>query len=229
MTITREEVAAFADGQLAPEREAIAAEAIAADEGLAEQVRQHRALKDKLAAHFSPILSAHLPENLTAAIASASPTVVELAAVRAQRNRAKRRPTWQWIAGPALAASVALAVLLPLSAGREYATGGLAATLEQQLVANQAQNASTRILLSFQDKNGSYCRAFTSKAASGIACRDSEGWRLQHEGDGSSASKSEYRMAENTDALLLERAQQLSVGPALDAKQERAAQQTNWL
>src|SRR3546814_6659225 len=56
MTITPEEIAAFADGQMEGDAKARVAAAVAADPQLARQVEAHRALAARLAGHFAPIL-----------------------------------------------------------------------------------------------------------------------------------------------------------------------------
>jgi anti-sigma factor RsiW len=225
--VTPEELAAFADGELAEARRAQVAAAIAADPALAEQVRAHQALKAKLSAHFAPLLEAPLPDELVAPLRSSQPEgVVDLA-----RARERRRPVprWAWIAGPALAASLVLAVTLdPYGARDGYADAPLSATLDRQLVAAQTADDPVRILLSFRNRTGEYCRAFTSVAESGIACRDTDGWRMQATGSGGPATEGEYQMASSADARLLERAQAMAAGPALDGDAERAAQANGW-
>ena len=227
MTVTREELAAFADGELDPAREAEVAAAVAADPALAAQVEAHRALRARLGAHFAPVFEAPVPDRL-ASLLRPEPRVVDFAAAREKRERARGLPRWTWFAGPALAASLALAVLLPRGADDGYASGDLAETLDGQLVAAQSSGAPTRILLSFRDGSGAYCRAFAGEAQSGIACRDDAGWRLIEEAAGSEAQDSEFRMAGNPAAEVLERAQAMAAGPALDGVQEQAAKARGW-
>lgn len=222
MTVTREELAAYADGELDPAREVEVAAAVAADPDLKAQVDAHRALKARLGAHFAPILDAPLPERLTAPLRRQEAEIIDFAAAR---NR--RIVRWSWIAAPALAAALALAVFMPRG-DDGYASGALAATLDTQLVAAQSADAPTRILLSFRDQAGSYCRAFAGEAESGIACRDAEGWRLVTEGEGAAAQIGEYRMAGNPAAEMLERAQAMAAAPALDAAAEQAAKARGW-
>ena len=62
----------------------------------------------------------------------------------------------------------------------------------------------------------------------GIACRGEGGWRLEDAGAGTGPDQSEYRMAGNSSAELLERAQAMAAGPALDAAQERTARASGW-
>jgi hypothetical protein len=222
MTVTREELAAYADGELDAVRAADVAVAVAADPDLKAQVDGHRALKARLGAHFAPILDAPLPERLTAPLQRQEAEIIDFTAAR---NR--RIVRWSWVAVPALAASLALAVFMPRG-GDGYASGTLAETLDAQLVAAQPADAPTRILLSFRDEAGSYCRAFAGEAQSGIACRDAEGWRLVTEGEGAPAQTGEYRMAGNPAAEMLERAQVMAAGPALDAAAEQAAKARGW-
>lgn len=225
MSVTREDLAAYADGELDVLRAAEVAAAIEADPALAEHVRAHHALRERLKAHFAPILQAPVPERLTADL-SPKPAVIDFAAAR--ERRARTLPRWSWIAAPALAASLALAVFLPRGGGGEYAGDALAATLDGQLVATQDMGARTRILLSFQDRAGTYCRAFAGEAHSGIACRDDQGWRLVMHGEGAPGQTSEYRMAGASAAPVLERAQAMATGAALDAAGEQAAKARGW-
>lgn len=224
MRVSPEELAAFADGELGEARAAEVAAAVAADPALEAQVRAHRALRQRLGAHFAPLLEAPLPERLTDAL---QPPVVDFAAAR-EKRRARTLARWGWVAGPALAASLALAVFLPKGADSSYAGGALAEALEGQLVATQPPDAPTRILLSFRDRSGAVCRAFAGEANSGIACRDAEGWRLVATDGGATAQMGEYRRAGSAAERTLERAQAMASGPALDAEEERAARARGW-
>lgn len=225
MTVTREDLAAFADGELDAAREAEVAAAVAADPALQAEIETHQALRARLGAHFAPIMDAPLPDRLTAMLRPEPTNVVDFAKARERRDT--RIPRWSWIAAPALAASLALAVLLPRG-GDGYAQGQLAETLDGQLIAAQAADAPTRVLLSFRDEAGAYCRAYAGEAQSGIACRDDEGWKLRFEGEGIAVQGGDYRMAGNPAAAVLDRAQAMAAGAALDAEQERAARASGW-
>lgn len=226
MSVTREELAAFADGELEPARAAEVAAAVAADPALAEEVRAHRALRARLETHFAPILQQPLPERLTDPLQPRPDKVVSLA--EARETHRGRAPRWVWWAGPALAASLVLALFLPRGAGEGYADGALAEALDRQLVATQGADAEPRILLSFRDETGAYCRAYAGTEQSGIGCRDAEGWRLRMSGAGAPAQTGDYRMAGNPAAEVLARAQALAEGPALGADAERAARARGW-
>lgn len=229
MTISREDIAAFADGELASEREADVAAAIAADPDLQRQVEAHRALKAQLSEHFAPIAEEPVPDALAALLAPKQAEVVDFAAARERRETRRSIPRWGWIAGPALAASLALAVFLPRGGSADgYADAQLARVLDSQLVAEQGPDAETRILLSFRDGEGDFCRAFSSVEGSGIACRDAQGWKFAAQGEGSDGAETDYRMAGASDGEILARAQQMADGPALDAQAEAEARDGGW-
>jgi hypothetical protein len=228
MNVTREEIAAFADGQLAEPRLSEVAAAVATDPWLTEEVARHRALKDKLVAHFAPILDAPLPKRLTAPLGHAEPKVVDLTAAR-QKLVARGIPRWGWIVAPALAASLALAVFLQSGVvPQAYASPQLALSLDRQLIATQGNDVSTRILLSFRNDEGQFCRAFSGQTQSGIACKDATGWRLRATAVGGARKQSEYQMAASTAASLMAKVETMAVGPALSAEEEQAAKAKGW-
>jgi hypothetical protein len=229
MSVTPEELAAFADGEIGQPRRGDVAAAVAADPALAAEVERHRALKARLAAHFAPILEAPLPQRLTAALATAQPNVVDFAAVK-QTRAARTVPRWSWVVGPALAASLALAVFLPRggSVPEGYAAPQLAAVLDSQLIASQPSDAPTRILLSFRNRSGQFCRAFSGNAQSGIACKDTKGWQMNVSAASEVAQHGDYRQAGSSAAEIMAKAQEMAAGPALGAEEERAAKAMGW-
>ena len=229
MTVTREDIAAYADGELAPERALQVEEAVERDPELAQQLAAHRALKDRLAGHFAPIAGQAVPEHLSAMLTRETAPVTDIAAAREKREARRRSPHWGWVAGPALAASLALAIFLPRGGTPEgYADAQLAGALDTQLVAEQPAGADTRILLSFRNSEGDYCRAFNAVSGSGIACRDAQGWKLEALGAGEAESTSDYRMAGADAGAIMAQAQSMANGPALDTEAEAAARATGW-
>lgn len=226
-TPTPEKIAAFADGQLEGTERADVAAAVAADPVLAEQIAAHQALRARLSNHFAPVASEPVPDRLAALLATPQTEVVDLAQVRARRSGL---PRWTWVAGPALAASLVLAITLGRGGGpgADYAPDQIAAALDSQLVGEQPANAPVRVLLSFRDSGGAYCRAYAASEASGIACRDSEGWKLQGaSAPGAGPVTEEYRQA-GSEAEVMAQAQALAAGPALDAEAEKAARARGW-
>lgn len=236
MTITPERLAAFADGELSEEDAREVKALLAANSDLARQVEAHRALRQRLSAHFEPILKAPLPDHLVAQFARPDLQVTDLAKARQQRDSRRGIPRWTWLAAPALAASLVLALMLPLRDkseitvvdGRAYAAGPLAVALDNQLSATQPASAQTQILLSFKDGAGTYCRGFSGKGEAGIACRDENGWQLRTLIGESQTQGGEYRQAGNQVAALMALAQDMAPEGALDAGQEAAAKARGW-
>lgn len=228
-TIAPVELAAFADGELPDGRAAEVATLVAADPDLARQVAAHRALKGRLAAHYAPIMDQPVPDALAALLRPPAP-VVDFAAARQKREAARRLPRWSWIVPPALAASLALALFLPRGGElpEGYADATLASALDTQLVADQSPGAETRVLLSFRDASGQYCRAFSGAKRGGIACRNERGWKLEALGAGSQPAQADYQMAGAADAAILARAQELATDGALDAAAEAEAKSNGW-
>lgn len=234
---TAEQIAAFADGQLEGADHARVAAAIAADPALERQVAAHRALASRLGAHFAPVAAEPVPDHLAALLKPPQDKVVSLAEARARR---KGPPRWAWLAGPALAASLVLALTLrpPADAGQAgYADAQLASALDSQLVEAQGADAPVRVLLSFRDAGGAYCRAFERAASAAIACRDAQGWQLRDRSagsgsgtgsaSGSGAPSGQYRQASSAGEVLAA-AQAMANGPALSAEEELAAQRNGW-
>lgn len=234
MTITPEEIAAFADGQLEGDARARIAAAVAADAELARQVEAHRALAARLTGHFAPILDQPVPEALAGLLQRAGAggpenraEVVDLAAARGRRDLMRRLPGW---GGAAIAAALVAALVFSMDGGNapgDYADARLASALDRQLVASQPIGAETRILLSFRNDAGEFCRAYSQAGSSGIACRDSEGWRQQTIGTGGKPGEAEFRMA-GSEGEILQAAQEMAAGPALSATQEDEARRSGW-
>lgn len=235
MNITEEQIAAFADGELEGAERAAVEAAIAADPSLAKQVERHRELKARLAGHFAPIADAPVPEHLAALLRPAEPDmdkgaeVVSFAAERQKRGLAPMVRRWGAVAGPALAASLVLAIWQPWqgSPPQGYAGTQLAAALDTQLAGATPADGDTRILLSFERQGGGLCRAWRGSDDGGIACRDDTGWKIERQFALGKAQTGEFRQA-GSEADLLAAAQEMAEGAALDAEAERAAKARGW-
>lgn len=228
--VTQEMIAAYADGELAGEQLALVEAAVTTDPALADLVAKHRALKEGLGAHFAPVLDAPVPSHLTAMLQPRADeaNVVSLADERRKRGFVPMVRRWAPIAGPALAASLILALWQPWQGTpKGYAEAQLATVLDKQLVAEQPSTAPTRILLSFANGAGQYCRAYRGATAGGIACRDDNGWRIERAFAVDAAKSTEYRQA-GSDADILAAAQELAAGEALDAEAEAQAMASGW-
>ncbi|WP_086740007.1 hypothetical protein [Erythrobacter colymbi] len=234
MSVTEEMLAAYADGALDPAAAQEVEAAMAADPALARKVEAHRGLKAMLSAHYAPLAEESVPPHLAALLVpkdagEAPAEVVSLAAARQKRGLAPVVRRWAPLVGPALAASLILALWQPWQ-GRTpdgYAGGDLAAALDTQLVADQPADAPTRILLSFEREGGDLCRAWRASDEGGIACRDTTGWKIERQFALGEAQGSEYRQA-GSETDLLAAAQDMAAGGALDADAERAARERRW-
>lgn len=244
MTVTDEQIAAFADGELSGDALREVEAAIAADPALDRKVQAHRALKSQLSAHFAPILDHPVPDHLSAMLRHSddlageergedgpeSGEVVSFAAERQKRGLAPMVRRWAPVAGPALAASLVLVLWQPWQ-GNDlpdgYAGTQLAAALDDQLVATQAAGSETRMLVSFENDSGEYCRAYRSGEEGGIACRDDTGWQVEQQFALGAAQSTEFQQA-GSEADLLIAAQEMANGEALDADAETEAKERGW-
>jgi hypothetical protein len=246
MTIDPEKIAAYADGELGPEEAAQVEAAMASDPTILKQVEAHRALRDQLRAHFAPMLDAPVPGHLTALLGTLDEKdkVIDLAAVRRAREEAKPAiaPQRRWLTGGALAASLALGLVLgtqvPRGAGdapivrdggQLIAGGALDTALANQLASDQ-QGKDVRILLSFEDRAGRYCRSFEDATTAGIACHNGTGWaieRLQSRRDEGTA-QGQYRQAGSAGRDIMEASQNMALNGALDVEAERKARDSGW-
>ncbi|GGB96660.1 anti-sigma factor [Novosphingobium endophyticum] len=135
MSVTDEELMAFADGELSGADAARVQAAIAADPALAERLEAERKLRMALRGHLDPVADEPVPQAWTAMIAAAAREdaedehkVISLAAARAEkaekagkaakaareaRSTARGRPFMQrWGMGIAIAASLALGLFM---------------------------------------------------------------------------------------------------------------------
>lgn len=233
MMFDADTVRAYVDRELDDLTAARVAREAEKDSELSRAIEAERRLRRALAAHFDPVLGEPLPERLTAPL-EASRKVVSLDEVRRRRFGFNAR-TLRW-AGPAIAAALVLAVLIPGFGGGQvetrdgltFAANDLAQALDDQLVAEQRQGSETRVLLSFADQDGTLCRGFARADLSGIACRRNGGWHLRVQRDGVDVSANDYRQASSVDNAIMTAAQDMAAGPALTAEQERAAKARGW-
>lgn len=238
MTIDREMLAAYADGELGPEGIAQVESAIAADPALAAKVDAHRKLRATLSSHFAPILDMPVPDRLSAALKAPS-NVVDLGEIRrkVEAKRDVRRMPSRWIMGGAIAASLVVGVLLggqlptgaPIKSNGDQliASGTLDKALTTQLASAQG-NPPVRILLSFKAEDGRFCRAFEAAATSGIACREGKDWMMVRTQAGGTQGNADYRQAGSAAAGIMAEAQAMTAGDALDGAAERTARDKGW-
>jgi hypothetical protein len=178
--ISDEELMAFVDGELDAAEHARVAAAIDTDPALAARVSAQRQLHERLRAHFDPVLTEALPDELS-----------ELAAPRAVRPA---RRTWRWQEWSAMAATLVLGVLLgpfvlrssqPLpfmsAGGRVVAISELETALMRQASGSTPPGGGrTAIGMSFRSADGAYCRTFAmNPGPAGLACREWGEWVVE--------------------------------------------------
>ncbi|MEO7690800.1 MAG: anti-sigma factor [Sphingomonas sp.] len=215
---------AYADGELDALTAKRVERAIAADPSLADVVAAHRALRERLGQTFGAVSEEPVPARFAAMLAS---NVTPLPAPSTARPR-------RWIEGAAIAASLVLAVAVGhqwqsgpvrVTGDRVVASGSLGRALDTQLA---SASGDTRMLASFRDDRGSYCRVFATAAIDGIACRDQNQWVLRETRSPLHTTGSEYRQAGSADAPLMASAQDMMKGDPLDASAERRARDAGW-
>ena len=233
MAIDNDMLMAFVDGELDEVNRARVERAVAEDPALKARLEQQQRLRDRLAAHYGPTAEEAVPERFRALLET---NVAAFPAARPQ----PARPIWQTLT--ALAATLVLGLALgrtllapapatgPLAVegGLMVARGELASALDTQLASAQAQDAPTRIGVSFSSNDGRTCRTFDSRAAAGIACRGEAGWQLMMIAAGSGGQQGDYRQAGSANQLVQQAAQEMMAGEPLDEAAERRARDSGW-
>lgn len=228
MSVDDETLIAFAEGELSGDERAAIEAALREDAVLRERLAAHQRLRARLSAAFDGALSEPLPERLAKAAQAPSATVVTLADRRAVKWSAR-----EW---GAMAASIAAGLLIgvgvmnrpaPLiaaSADGLEARGALARALDTQLAADAG--GDVRVGLSFQSRQGAYCRTFsvTRSDTSGLACRDGDSWTVAMTAQGGGG---EVRMA-SAPAVILDAVDEMIVGEPLDQRGEEQARARGW-
>ncbi len=218
MTIDPEMLAAYADGELSPADAAKVEEAIAAHPDLAKQVEAHRALRAQLASAFRPD-----PRGARARQADGPPETEGKRAGHRPGGGAPR-PRGRTAAGCASYAAALGAGRCPGGVagpwgrggthcdpvgpvvsedGQLVARGDLANALTTQLASAQ-DGKDVRILISFEARDGHYCRGYEQGATAGIACREGSDWRIIRTQAGMSAKpQGSYAQASSQAAEIM--------------------------
>jgi hypothetical protein len=239
MTEDSERLIAYVDGELDAFQRAAFERAMAADPALARKVAAERALRATLTDHFGPVADEPVPERLRALFgqAQSEAEVIDLAQVRARRERRRVLPSWGNLG--AVAASLAVGVVAgqmvgqapALVASRDgalVASSDLERALDTQLAAAQPTDAPIRIGVTFHAEGGALCRSFDSSALAGIACRSGGEWRLRQTLSPDRVRPTDYRQASSANVAIMQAAQAMMAGEPLDATAERAARDRGW-
>lgn len=233
--VTDEVLTAFADGELAPEEEALVRAAVGADPALGQRLAALRQVREAARAAFADVAREPVPASLIASILAAD------AASAPPPPRAANAPVWR---AAAIAAAVALVVggvagtllgprpvemadrLDPLGVARPALARALDRTASGEDVT--FDHGTVRLLASYATASGT-CRAFTIEGAapaSGLACREGEAWRTRFVVAGPAPSGG-FVPASGEEPLLRDLLDRLEAAP-LDAAAERAAMARGW-
>jgi hypothetical protein len=232
--VTDETFFAWLDGELEGEEAARVAAEVAADPALSGRAEQHRAMQTRLKGAFDGLLAAPVPGPLAAAVRS-DPQISDFAEVKRAREQRQWNGLPQWAA---LAASVAVGIFIgtmvprqssapvALEDGKVYAAAALGDALDTQLASAPA--GEVRIGVTFRDQSGAICRSFTEAAASGLACRDGQRWRLRGLFGAPEGQGGQFRMAGGVDPNLAALVDSSISGEPFDAAAEKAAKDRGW-
>ena len=228
MTPDDEMLMAYADGELDPLAAKRVERAMACDPAMVETVASHRALRQQLGDSFAPVLTDPIPARLTAQLkTNVVPMVLPIVPKPQSRH---------WLSGLAVAASLVVGIALgtqwvgddgPVTASGTIlvASGELARTLDGQLT---LEPGDTRVLVSFREHGGGFCRVFAAPALEGIACKAGDAWQLRQTRASAKQGDTLYRQAGSSDADLMAAAQNMMVGIPLDRPEEVRARKAGW-
>ena len=227
-----EDFFSWLDGELGGEAADRVAARVAASPELTSRAEQHRKLAAGLRHSFDPVMDA-----------AASPPrfgqakVVDIGA-RGAGHRTSRFAMPQWAA---MAATLVLGLVagtmiggrggmdspVALEGNKLVASAELDRALDDSL-ASAPTSDGPRIGLTFRDASGRICRSFNEAAASGLACRDGEHWRIRGLFQGAEGQAGDYRMAAGEDPRLASLIDETIAGEPFDEGQEKAALDKGW-
>jgi hypothetical protein len=241
MGITDQLLMAYVDGELGPDLAALILSRLETEPDLLDRMEQQQELRRQLSAAYGSVMAEPLPPGLTALLTR------EAAAAAAHRRRPERGPTtfsrlgaaWPTWAAAAAAALVGVGLSEAVHAGdpitrshdgRLLASGPLARSLEHA-VAAEATTPGVKIMASFQDRSGRYCRVFQGAGREdGVACKGDGRWQvLALAASTETAPAQGYRQASSGLAPSLAAAvDELQAAEALTPEQERQARTQQW-
>lgn len=239
MTFDEETIVAYADGECDAMTAKRIEKAMASDRILSDRIARQQALRNRLAAHYDPVVEDPVPDRLTTLLTASMESNVDtsFANRKADHDRKKviRRGFGiaQW---SAMAATLALGIVVgqfglglngsPIAQHNDtlIASGALETALETQLASAQSDGNSYRIGLTFRSKADQICRSFDGKTVSGIACKANDHWRLENTIPGKATS--EYRQASSSE--INARAAVMMDDTPVDADTERKLMENGW-
>lgn len=235
MKFSDETLSAYADGALDPATRSAVERAIRADPTLAAKVRQRTAMRSNVFAAFSSTDQTSTPRP---AGQPRTGKVIQLNTARIPRiEPAQEKRRWSWPEWGAIGAALMVGVLAggagvigvlekpQLAAGVSgalLAQGDLDTALSTQQAGVSAPESPVRIGVSFESKDGGYCRSFMMGAAAGLACRNGTEWRVPVMAPAAAAGSA-------MPPLVLDAIDARIAGQTLDARAEEAARARQWM
>ncbi|HTN61875.1 MAG TPA: hypothetical protein VL147_10000 [Devosia sp.] len=239
MTISRETLMRFVDGELSPEEASRVEAEIAESPEMRTFVHSQTVLRHDFSSAFAPIMDERIPDRLTRAIADTSVSWRWRAAQALSGIAARNAWIWTGVsAAGTLALGLVIGVFLnpanmgPIAAkgdGSVVAQGVLADALNTQL-ASDAQPAGTpRVGVSFHAKDGRDCRTFETGGISGIACRGETEWTIAALASVQTQAPGTYHMAGSAmPDVIRSAAAEMIDGVPFDAAAEHNARARGW-
>ena len=230
MSIADDELMAYADGELDPQRRSVIELALRNDARLAERVREHQAMRARVRAAFDDELTEPMPAGVLGALEAR------------QHAEASNDASWGWRRWGGIAASLAIGLLIgrtlpPSGAPIDWQTnevvagGALERALSTQLASAATEITPVRVPISFIDRSGRYCRAFRADRQAGVACRSEDRWVVQAlvvDTPASAASGGLRQAASALPSMLLNEIDTRIAGVPLNGAQETSARESGW-
>lgn len=200
MTFTDDDLSAFLDGELAPERASELRDVLTSDPDLAARLEELAAADHLVKATYGPIADEPMPDAVMEMLRADRQTTPELPANVTALTQ-KRGGVWRWSTSLAAAASLVLGIGVgtqlsttdndvdqdQLLVGLVAPASVLHTTLETGASAKPVAlsgnaDATVTPLLTFTSTDGKYCREFTIDkpiaTERALACRARDGWRV---------------------------------------------------
>jgi hypothetical protein len=239
MSVTDEQLSAFADGMLEGEEHARVAALVEADSVLSARVARMREAALALRSAFDELLAEPPPERFSALFEVQGAQVIQFPTQT--KSAAAKLPAWL---GAAAAACLAVAFiggrltapdpsLVFLPNGGVRADGALERALDRQASGEDAERA-VEIALSFPADDGQFCRVFRLRGAAadatGLACGVGGDWSVvalsQTPG---TAGQAGYQQASGaTPEAIVNAASERRAGDPLDGDAEEDAIRARW-
>lgn len=235
MTLSKEILMQFVDGELAPQEASRIEAEIANDAEARAFVETQTALRQQFQAAFSPVMEERLPDDLMAAI-----TNTPVSWRWRLKQRFSQHNAWLWIGLPA-AGALALGLVIGIAVnpsnvgpigtenGALVAQGALADALNTRLASDTTKVNAPQIGISFRAKDGRACRTFATNDVAGIACRGNANWNVAALASAPAETSGTYHMAgSGMPDVIRNAASNMIDGAPFDAATERQARDHGW-